>query len=241
VIGDNKPLRNCQFSLTKLIYAMSAASIVTYVAAAIGIHAFWPNSTRYDLTLLYGFPVTLLVFVFIMVGIILFYKPIGVIFHSSSSTPPENSRSSNLLKDLAIGLLVGLACFVIAVPMLLRGDTQSRVIARLVVAAYELSPVAILGVVLLVVALPVSGEMVFRGIVFRTLAEYATIPAAVIGNSLVFAYFWPVYNWPLRVLIGAALGLLYYRTQSLVSSIIANAAFTSCICAFTVYNSLART
>jgi len=73
---------------------------------------------------------------------------------------------------------------------------------------------------------------------FRTLSDYASVPAAVLGSCLLFAYVCPVFSFPAAIILGVVSAILYHRTRNLAASIIANATFTFAGGALTLYHDL---
>jgi membrane protease YdiL (CAAX protease family) len=92
--------------------------------------------------------------------------------------------------------------------------------------------------VFFIIILAVSSEVVYRGVVFRTLADYVSTPAAVFGSCMLFAFICPVLNFPIAIILGGASAILYYRTRNLLASITANAIFTVGGGALTLYHGL---
>jgi len=85
---------------------------------------------------------------------------------------------------------------------------------------YADGPAWLVGVAVVVGIVPVAEEVLFRGLVYRTLAQRYRLPIAV-GFSAVFfafAHMQSAYFLPLTV-IGAALALVYERTGRLTASI----------------------
>ncbi|MGH9691201.1 MAG: lysostaphin resistance A-like protein [Candidatus Acidiferrales bacterium] len=79
---------------------------------------------------------------------------------------------------------------------------------------------------LLLIAVPVLSELVFRGIAFRFLRAASSFWPAAIGSSLLFACVWSVPTTSVAVILGVASALVFRKTRALVSSIIANATLT---------------
>src|SRR2546428_10956296 len=210
------------FSLSKLIYTLSAAMLVYQFSLLYGTnflldlvrkHAVdkWTKASQY------GFPAIMLLFLLAMVAVVLAYRPRRPLIAWPSADGKGGRRP---IKNIGLGVLGGLVASALAAPLVLPGETRAGFLARAIVDVYGMSPGNVLMFLLLAVALPVASEMVFRGIVFRTLTAYASVPAAVIGSSLLFAYFWPVLNWFAGIILGMVSGILYYRTRSLTASII---------------------
>jgi len=92
--------------------------------------------------------------------------------------------------------------------------------------ANALSPLGVLKLVFFTFALAVSSEIVFRGIVFRTCARYASVPAAILASCLLFALIFPALGFIAAIILSVTSSILYYKTRNLLASILANALFT---------------
>jgi hypothetical protein len=77
-------------------------------------------------------------------------------------------------------------------------------------------------------------------VLFRTLAAYVSLPAAILGSRLVFAFTNPLFGFPEGIIIGAACAIVYYRTRHLLTAIVANAVFTVSAGGLTLYHALVR-
>lgn len=121
------------------------------------------------------------------------------------------------------GLVGGLAALALAIPFLWLGDKQLRPISLLLMDT--LSPIGLLKLAFFVLALAISSEIVFRGIVFRTLKGYASAPAAVFASCLIFATVCPVFSYPNAIILGVVSAILFQRFRNLLAPITANVLF----------------
>jgi membrane protease YdiL (CAAX protease family) len=213
-------------ALSKLIYVISVAIVAYGISLHVANGRFLELLRRHDLggaiaAGRYSLPATFLIFLLIMVAVILAYRPVGQIFTwSPSARKSADTRATNI----GYGIAGGLACFAVTVPIMwLRGGARAGFVSSTIVGIYGVSEVGALMLVLLAVALPIASEMVFRGVVLRTLSEYVSIPAAIVASAVLFAYCWPVLDWYESIIPGMICGLLYHRTRTLTASIIANA------------------
>jgi membrane protease YdiL (CAAX protease family) len=74
--------------------------------------------------------------------------------------------------------------------------------------------------------LPVATEILFRGVFLARLLEITTIGTALILSSLLFAWTWQVFNPAAAIVFSVGSGILFYRTRSILSCVVANFAFT---------------
>src|SRR5260370_9487334 len=80
--------------------------------------------------------------------------------------------------------------------------------------------------VLLVFLLPITAEIVFRGIFLRELLQNISAVSAVIVSTLLFVLSWPAFNLIAGAALGLVAGILFYRTRSVLACVVANATFT---------------
>jgi membrane protease YdiL (CAAX protease family) len=125
------------------------------------------------------------------------------------------------VKPLFVGLLSGMAVYLLGLPLLVRLDADVQFVPLLVNNPFSVQSVAIL--ILFIGVLPITTEIAFRGIIFRAMQNLTGIGAAIVGSSLLFAYVWPVFNSATALLLGLATALLYHRYRQLMPAIAANA------------------
>lgn len=211
----------------KLIYVISA-TIVAYViflnVEANCLLAVFRNphmERTANIASRYIYPANLLFFLLIMLVVVFIYRPMGAMV---KWIPTAEVGCSRHIRNFGYGVIGGLICCAVAVPiMVLKGGIRVRFFFNIFADAYGMSAGSILMFLVVVLALPIASEMVFRGVILRTLAEYVSIPAAIIASSVLFAYWWPVLDWYEAIVVGLVSAILYCRTRTLTASIIANA------------------
>jgi membrane protease YdiL (CAAX protease family) len=222
------------FSLTRMIYAVCSAIILYKVIEFSGWFLLRrAQSLPWGLSLFgFWFRATALLFALTMLAVSLLYHPKSELFHWSQPT----SRPVGIFRSIGFGLLGGMAAFALASPIFWLVGSRTEFIPSLI--ANALSPLRVLELVFFVIVLAVSSEVVYRGVVFRTLTDYANTPAAVLGSCMLFAIICPVLSFPSAIILGVASAILYYRTRSLLASITANAIFTVGGGALSLYHGL---
>ena len=135
-------------------------------------------------------------------------------------------RVTSCVSSGFLGILGGLVALLIASPTVWFGWDTARLRSIGTLIANALSPLPILFLVVVALALAFSSEMVFRGIVLKTLARYTTISAAALVSCLLFACLFPVLGLVAAIILGVTSSILYYSTRNLVAPILANALFT---------------
>lgn len=204
--------------LSKLIYVMGGAILLYQYGIRLGIEfllRLMRNSSHIlPLVSSQGYAILMLFFVVTMAAIVLVYRPATSVWHWS----PE--RPSRSIINIASGLAGGLAAFGASLPILLHGDKDAGFVALII--TNSTSPSGFLPFLLVTIAVPITSEMVFRGIVFKTLTERVTVPAAVVASCLLFAYFSPVFGFTRGMVLGVISAALFYRTRSLIPAVIAN-------------------
>ena len=225
------------FSLTRMIYSVCGA-VILYIILQHGSRFLLAAQkfpfllTRMDV----WFYASDLSFGLAMLVVILAYHPRSELFRwsSASVTPPAVTGT---LWSIVVGATYGAAAFVVASPVFWwLGDRHLGSIRLSIGGA--LSPLRVAEPIFLIIVLAVCSEVVCRGVVFRTLANYATTPAAILGSALVFASIYPVLSFAVAMILGSVCALLYYRTRNLLAPIVANAVFTTGGGALTLYRSL---
>lgn len=89
----------------------------------------------------------------------------------------------------------------------------------------------VLGVATACLAAPIAEEILYRGVLFRTLANRLWLPAAVIISSLVFAlvHFYPLSSLIIVGLVGATCALCYISSRTLLTAIALHALYNAAI------------
>jgi membrane protease YdiL (CAAX protease family) len=213
------------FSLTKLTYLMSGTVLVYDSFNRFGSAYLMERVKRYPVqnwsTIAnYSYPTLILLFVLIMLFVASFYRPLRLNLRWTTKAVAATTS----LKTIASGLVAGVGSAVVAAPFLLSRNMGAPFVARLIADA--ISPSGILVIVLIIPSLAISTEIVFRGIVFRTFAEYTAMPAAIIGSCLLFAHLWPLFGQTAGIIFGVVSAFLYHRTRRLAACVIANVTFT---------------
>lgn len=162
------------------------------------------------------------VFVLLEMLIVLWvYWPVSQLFKNASAPTKQNTPFS----DLAAGIGIGFAGFFLTIP-LLWGTRATPLIGGILSPTHSISTLGALTILLFGLVLPVVTEMVFRGIVQRTLQSYMKPLAAILVSAVLFARLWSVFSFPFALVLGLASGLLYRWRASLLACIIANAVMT---------------
>ncbi len=230
--GNTTPVESSTSPLTRLVYVMASAIVVTQSFATYFVAQLkQPVPTEaahfynWELLVKYAYPLELLVYAIVTLFIILAYKPIEEVLQGYEHL---TSGRRGWGWKMSAGLLSGIAVAIITFPVSSRGDVGAKLIAQYISHAIFLSPFEIIVLLSLLTIVPLTGEMVFRGIVFRTLLGYVSLPAAIIVSSLLFANLWPVLSPIAAVILSIVSCVLYYRMNSLLPSIIASAVAPIC-------------
>jgi len=226
-MNDEKSLGR-EFSLSKLIYTMCGVTIAYNLSVRYGVQFLFQSRSNYSVgrwtaAVSYGYPGLILLFSLAMVAAVLPYRPIKSLFVWS---PTPEKKDGSVVRNVIFGLVGGLVASAVPIPAMFHADRNAGFVAEVISRTTSPDGIAIIMLLLLLIALPISTEMVFRGIVFRTLAEHASVPSAVVGSCLLFAYFSPVFNPIVGAILGVVCAILHYRTRSLVPPIIANGIMT---------------
>jgi membrane protease YdiL (CAAX protease family) len=224
-----------QFPLTKLVYALSGIVLVSGIYVTLLLEllraSFRTPGTWFHVSpgvlVVNANAAMLLLFLLTMLALIWWYRSSGAVF--AWNFGKGTSRA------IGIGVFAGLILSLLGCALSYRSPDLSL---QVLLLSWGISIKGIPQLLALFVVLPIAGEMVFSGIVFGTLSEHVSIPAAAIGSTLAFAFIWPLFDVATRLLLGLTSAILFYRTRSLVAPIAANVVVTSCICIFIILRSL---
>jgi len=170
-----------------------------------------------------AYPATAIFVLVEMLIVIWLYRPLASLFHIPRVKASDILRTREALVGTGAGLLV----FLMAIPSLKDLDTRTSFLA-IFPASHPLGLRSATYAILLGLALPVAGEIVFRGIVLRTLQPYAGPAAAILVSTLLFVSIWPLFGVVVSLSLGLAASLLYTWRRSLISPIFANVVVTIC-------------
>jgi membrane protease YdiL (CAAX protease family) len=144
--------------------------------------------------------------------------------------------SAPRLKELLWGFLAGLLAYTASLRILLRLDRHSGLADLIINDFYQ--PEIVLVLVLFAILLPISSEIVYRGIIFKAFLESSSVVPAVLLSASVFALVWPIYNSIIGFVLGFATALLYHRFRNVLPAIVANTVLTIACAATLVYRRL---
>jgi len=144
--------------------------------------------------------------------------------------------SAPRLKELLWGFLAGLLAYTASLPILLRLDRHSGLADLIISNFYQ--PEVVLVLVLFAILLPISSEIVYRGIILKAFLESSSVVPAVLLSASVFALVWPVYNSIIGLVLGFTTALLYHRFRNVLPAIVADTVLTIACAATLVYRRL---
>ena len=211
--------------LTKLVYVLCAAIVIQtsmlsiYDRLITSSDIVHQHFAQWEKLVKDYYCVSIILTVLITIGAILvFYYSRGKGVNWRGMVAANGNRQ---MRNLALGLGGGALAFVLSLPLLARGDPAAKLGARLLLQSIGLSWGSVLVLLAAVLLLPVTIEILVCSITFDTLTHFASVPAAVIASSLLFAFLWPMLNSTVAAILGAISALLYYRTRSLTAPIVA--------------------
>jgi membrane protease YdiL (CAAX protease family) len=222
----------------KLILVLAILVIATNVFAALLLWLLVRQVTTDRTLLVMGgtyYELLPLLFVFLELLIVAWiYGPLRRILSLDASAAP---RHRSYLEMTLAGICSGLGLLILFVPLLLRSKPDRGLVSLIVCCSTSLPAFVAAG--LGGIALPVAGEIVFKGVILKTLLRNISFPWSLLITSFSFALMWPIFNgyW-LALGLGAVTCLLYYRYRFLVPSIIADVTFTVGVYAFLTFRVL---
>lgn len=176
-------------------------------------------------------------FVFLeLLVVIWIYRPLRPLLGTRLS---EGPRNRDLFRMTLAGICSGLGLFILFTPLLLRTRPDTGLVS--LILYYRTSLVTYVSVGLIGIALPVSAETVFKGIVLKTLLKDMSLLWSLLITTVAFAFIWPVFHgyW-LALGLGAITCLLYSRYRSLLPPMIAHVTFTAVVFGFLAFRVLLR-
>ena len=231
-----------QSSLTRMIYAFCAGVIVywllDYTAQVFFKVRFARPSASPDLyrwSYYLSYYLTSACFFAAMLLVATAYRFKAEDFRCRKDT---TEAAAGWVKSIPVGILGGIIALLIVSPTIWYGWDTGRLRSIELLIADALSPVRLIVLLSVVLALAFSSEIVFRGIVFRTLARHTTIPAAALVSCLLFACLFPVLGIIAAILLAATSSILYWMTKGLIAPILANALFITGCSGIALYHRL---
>lgn len=227
-LGRSPSLEDVSADLTKLAFALVSVFLAYGVSLHIGNayvyrYVSQPQSGGFERASQVGPFLYLSMALFVMLemlAVIWAYRPLYQFFEDSSGPPKRKS-----LYDVALGVGGGLAGAVVAIPLLGSSGTALLIDSISSQARAKVGYGAAL-FCLLGIALPITMEIVFRGIAQRTLQSLMRAPAAVLVGAVLFADLSPVFPFAISLLLGAISGSLFWWRRNLLTSIAVNVAMT---------------
>jgi membrane protease YdiL (CAAX protease family) len=219
--NEDYQVGDASFSLTKLTYIFCSVSLFSNVVGEFCQFLLTRRGSTYIWAISNSYTLIVLAFLVAMCVSIAIYGPAKIFLPLQFTIRPENHKTSRML---IVGLL---ACIALCAAFLTQ--STSNIGTRFVQqsASYPSSMSVILKIILVFLLVPLVSEVFFRGIVLRTLAEHLSAPAAILCSSLLFAHFWPFFNWYWAISLGVITSILYYCQRSLIFPIIVNIAATT--------------
>lgn len=226
--ADGPSGEGTRFGLARLIFSVvgiwGSYRAFSWVAAFYILRDFQSSANGTVTTLLgLAFPGTAIFVLGEMLVVIWIYRPLASLF----DTPDLKPSAILAVREVSVGVGVGVLVFLVSLPFLKDLGTRTLFLT-IFPASHPVGPRSVAYAVLLGLALPAAGEMVFRGIVLRTLQSYAGPTAAILASTLLFVSVWPLFGTTVSLLLGIATSLLYTWRKSLISPIFADVAVTIC-------------
>src|ERR1051325_2483737 len=218
------PPRARHLSLTRMIYAFCGAITLYWILnyASEILVAFYRDRVPWGLYRWYY--VTNAWFVVAMLLVAAAYRFDAKVLGWRKDSTHE---VTGWVQSISLGILGGTVALLLGGLTVWFGWGADRLRSIEWLIADALSPGPIFVLLVVIFALAFTSEVVFRGIVFKTLAQYTTIPAAVLASCLLFACFFPVLGFMAAIILGVMSSTLYYRTKNLIAPVTANALFTA--------------
>jgi membrane protease YdiL (CAAX protease family) len=213
------------FTLKKLIYALAVLAIVSAFEVRYLDRMLIMGAVDREQALareaVFGYPAEALIHLVALAGVICAYWR-SLLFGRYRAIQTTQTTWKSGLFGLATGVAVSIVAGL--------GRNSDALLQRgIVFGALLWNPERVFGIaslLLIAIALPVVGEAFYRGIVLRTLTEYTTMPAAILGSSILFACIFPLYSPATRLVFGVLAGGLFYWARNLIAPTVASVALS---------------
>lgn len=236
--GEQRSRRRIRLDLVRSPYALWVAVLSVAVFCAPNLlvlaagsgsvgSAGQPTEAELILGLVITLVLQLVVFSLALLPLLAAGRPFSRLWGPTKGTPAM----------VAIGLAVGVVTVLIAytinaLVIVVLGDGEP-VEQELMDSVLSGGTAAVLGVLIAVVVAPFTEEVIFRGVLFRALADRIGMFGGAILSALVFAviHIEVVFSQPLALtglfVIGVLLAIAYHLTGSIVVPIIGHAVFNA--------------
>jgi membrane protease YdiL (CAAX protease family) len=153
-----------------------------------------------------------------MIMIVFIYRPLASLLQAAPPTPQD---SHALRRDALFGFGAGIVVVLAALPVL-QGNLVRGVLINLFPTIHPFGLRGVAYCLLFGLALPAATEIVFRGVVLRTLEAYLHPAVAITVAGVASAVFVPMFcNWLVGLALGLVAGYLYHRRRRLLGPVIA--------------------
>jgi membrane protease YdiL (CAAX protease family) len=218
------------WSLSRVIYAIAGVIAVwfalgLYDGSIVSRYILTKNPATFS-SLYHVVVATPFIYILTLASAICLFRPVGNLFQWNDRPARFSWRS--IANHVLLGISAGLLVSILSAPFpIIHKHTQLLDVAEHLSgsnSAFLLIPIFIL----LVSAIAICTELFFRGFVLRTLANYSNLSSSVIASSLLSGYLWSFDRPAVTVVIlGAVSGTLFFKTRSLIPSILAGIVFLS--------------
>jgi membrane protease YdiL (CAAX protease family) len=229
--GLNEPSKA---ELSKLAISLALMFVIYWLCSALVRVLLFKIHSDSHLTMRVGEFVNMGVALLVFIEFITVLWVYRSLFESKDDGSKPPFRAIAALSTVVIGGVTGLVGFLCAIPFL--GSIKTELLADTFISpSHSIGLRVILEGLLVLVALPLTAELLFRGVAQRLLARYVSPAAAILVLALLFAGIWPFWGFPLALVLGLLSGVLYWWRRSVLTCIVANIAMTVCAATYVVF------
>jgi len=192
------------------------------------------STTMVVVNLLAGLVLQLVVFSLALLPLLAAGRPYGRLWG------PTRTTGAMVGIGLAVGVVVAIVAYVVNIVVVLLVGVEEPVQQQLLQDALAGGLPLLLVVLLAVVVAPVVEEVIFRGVLFRALADRINLPVGLVLSTAVFAviHIEVVASQPFALAglftVGFLLALAYHLTGNLMVAILGHAVFNAISLGLTV-------
>jgi membrane protease YdiL (CAAX protease family) len=170
-----------------------------------------------------SFTAQLVLFLVITAVSISFFRPTKLLL---SWNKDQNNTDMHSGKLIGIGVAGGVSAVILVCLALWNKPPGGGILSISLVLINTVAPayattLALPVTLVIVVATAICLELFLRGVVFRSFAVKAGLPAGIAANCLVSYWFWPLPNPVSGVIFGLVSAVLFYQLRTLWPSVIA--------------------
>jgi len=207
-----------------LAFTVAGLLALEYVPTYVLANAWRRNVSWTAASIQLFYPMFTLYVLLLMLFVIWFYSRHILYLRRIASDSPKPRR---VFRNASLGLIAGVLLALFMIPIVSHVPSSRLFVSALLSCSFCLQTAFL--AFMLVIALPVATEVVFRLIVQETLMRSLRPVEVVLINAFLLGLLWPVLGFWVGFGLGVTTSILYYCKRSLIMCIFVNATMTACL------------